>query len=141
MMPSDAAPAGDAWQTERRWLGYAGLAPFLACAAVLLLADEPAWRRVAMDTLRNYAAVIASFLGAVHWGIRAGLAKRSIEEIDGEIRLKPAAVRRWTARFEGNLAWMERDVGHRIDEVVRLARDWQPALGSRPPRRRSGGRG
>jgi hypothetical protein len=71
MMPSDAAPAGDAWQTERRWLGYAGLAPFLACAAVLLLADEPAWRRVAMDTLRDYAAVIASFLGAVHWGMAA----------------------------------------------------------------------
>ncbi|MCB1801442.1 MAG: DUF3429 domain-containing protein [Gammaproteobacteria bacterium] len=60
---------GMAWQQERRWLGYAGLIPFLACLAVMLLAQDPQWRVVASDTLRHYAAVIASFLGAVHWGV------------------------------------------------------------------------
>jgi hypothetical protein len=70
-MPSDAAQAGDARQNERRWLGYAGLIPFLVCAAVLSLADDPGWRGLATDMLRYYAAVIASFLGAVHWGMAA----------------------------------------------------------------------
>ncbi len=26
------------WQTERRWLGYAGLVPFAGCCAVLVFA-------------------------------------------------------------------------------------------------------
>jgi hypothetical protein len=52
-------------------LGYAGLIPFLICTAALAFADDPAWRQVASDTLLNYAAVIASFLGAVHWGFAA----------------------------------------------------------------------
>lgn len=64
-------PTRDAWQTERRWLGYAGLIPFVVCTAVLLTASEPAWIRLADDTLRSYSAVIASFLGAVHWGAAA----------------------------------------------------------------------
>lgn len=60
-----------AWQRERRWLGYAGVLPFAACLGVMLLAEDPVWRTVATDTLRHYAAVIASFLGAVHWGVTA----------------------------------------------------------------------
>jgi hypothetical protein len=56
------------WQTERHWLGYAGLAPFLACTAVLAL-GPPGWHALAAVTLTHYAAVIASFLGAVHWGV------------------------------------------------------------------------
>jgi hypothetical protein len=59
------------WLSERRWIGYAGLLPFLIGVAALLTSDEPAWRAVAIDTLRHYAAVIASFLGAVHWGMAA----------------------------------------------------------------------
>jgi hypothetical protein len=59
------------WQRERAWLGYAGLLPFLACAAILLLGTDPAQSRVAVDVMRFYAAVIASFLGAVHWGVAA----------------------------------------------------------------------
>jgi hypothetical protein len=70
-MNRDFAAGRDAWQAERRWLGYAGLVPFVICAAVLLSADDPAWREVATDTLCHYAAVIASFLGAVHWGMAA----------------------------------------------------------------------
>ena len=59
------------WYAERRWLGYAGLVPFVACTAVLLFAGSPVWREAANDFLLTYAAVIASFLGAVHWGFAA----------------------------------------------------------------------
>jgi len=56
---------------ERRWLGLAGLVPFLACLAVLMLAEDPSVRQTASQTMQHYAAVIAAFLGAVHWGIAA----------------------------------------------------------------------
>jgi hypothetical protein len=48
------------------WLGYGGLIPFLAFA-VLIGADRersPLWQA----SLRAYAAVILSFVGALHWG-------------------------------------------------------------------------
>jgi hypothetical protein len=63
-----AATSTSSWEQERRWLGYAGLIPFVGCVAILYL-GEPAWRASAIDMLRNYAALIASFLGAVHWGV------------------------------------------------------------------------
>lgn len=59
------------WQRERYWLGHAGLIPFLLCVAILLTVSDPAWRAITTDVLRYYAAVIASFLGAVHWGAAA----------------------------------------------------------------------
>jgi hypothetical protein len=50
------------------WLGYGGLIPFVAGAAlVALLAPES--RPVAAAALSAYAAVIVSFLGGIHWGI------------------------------------------------------------------------
>jgi hypothetical protein len=51
-----------------RWLGYAGLLPFVACLAVMLLSDDRNWQAQAASQLISYAALIASFLGAVHWG-------------------------------------------------------------------------
>lgn len=69
-MTETSQAVGD-WQRERRWLGYAGLVPFVLCVLIMTLADATDWREVATDTLRNYAAVIASFLGAVHWGAAA----------------------------------------------------------------------
>ena len=66
-----AATADNLWHRERSWLGYAGLLPFLGCAAVLYATDDLAQATVAEDALRYYAAVIASFLGAVHWGVAA----------------------------------------------------------------------
>jgi len=66
-----AATANDLWSRERSWLGHAGLVPFLGCAALLFAIDDPAQAKVAEDALRYYAAVIASFLGAVHWGVAA----------------------------------------------------------------------
>jgi hypothetical protein len=56
---------------ERRWLGVAGLLPFAACVVLLGIADDPQWQDSAVLTMQNYAAVIAAFLGAVHWGIAA----------------------------------------------------------------------
>jgi hypothetical protein len=72
-MTTTTAVRTEGWYTERRWLGYAGLIPFVACTAVLVFANDPIWRQIASDTMLNYAAVIASFLGAVHWGFAAGV--------------------------------------------------------------------
>ena len=74
-MSTSAQPGGD-WRRERRWLGYAGLLPFLACLGVLWSSDNALWRDTAASTLRGYAAVIASFLGAVHWGVAAAAGER-----------------------------------------------------------------
>jgi hypothetical protein len=57
------------WHRERAWLGYAGLFPFAAALVALAGATDPAARDLAVDVMRYYAAVIASFLGAVHWGV------------------------------------------------------------------------
>ena len=51
-----------------RLLGYAGLLPFAASAALALL-GPPGWRGLALAALAAYGAVILSFLGAVHWGL------------------------------------------------------------------------
>lgn len=57
----------DALPSPARILGPAGLIPFagLALAALLL----PEWRSLALIALLAYGATIASFLGAVHWGL------------------------------------------------------------------------
>ena len=57
----------DALPSPARILGPAGLIPFagLALAALLL----PEWRGLALIALLAYGATIASFLGAVHWGL------------------------------------------------------------------------
>ncbi|MGR8920281.1 MAG: DUF3429 domain-containing protein [Gammaproteobacteria bacterium] len=48
-------------------LGYAGLLPFLGATATLFLGDAGE-SAVALYALTIYAAVILSFMGAVHWG-------------------------------------------------------------------------
>ena len=50
-----------------RWLGWAGVLPFVAGAVLCWLLDD-AHRTFAGQALVAYAAVIASFLGGVHWG-------------------------------------------------------------------------
>lgn len=50
-----------------RWLGYAGVLPFVACVVGIALLDG-ASRDFAARALLAYGAVILSFLGAVHWG-------------------------------------------------------------------------
>ena len=59
------------WRRERNWLGYAGLLPFLGSAAAGVAAHDSATVASATRGLLAYAAVIASFLGAVHWGVAA----------------------------------------------------------------------
>lgn len=51
-------------------LGYAGLIPFVLLAALLWIvqADLRPWLTIA---LTSYAALIATFLGGIHWGIAA----------------------------------------------------------------------
>ena len=48
-------------------LGYAGLLPFMIGAAAAWF-GPPAWHATALAVLAGYAAVIASFLGGIHWG-------------------------------------------------------------------------
>ena len=50
-----------------RWLGYAGLLPFVAGAAATLAGGELGAAGAA--ALAAYAAVIVSFLGGIHWGL------------------------------------------------------------------------
>lgn len=49
-----------------RWLGFGGLLPFVALAAVMFVDRHHSalWR----DALVAYGAVILSFVGALHWG-------------------------------------------------------------------------
>lgn len=49
-------------------LGYGGLIPF-ALLALLLWLVEPGLRGFVAIALAGYAALIAAFLGGVHWGI------------------------------------------------------------------------
>lgn len=51
-----------------RTLGHAGLIPFVLLAGLLWLVtpDLQAWVAIALTA---YAALIASFLGGIHWGI------------------------------------------------------------------------
>ena len=49
-------------------LGYAGLLPFVAGAALVWLVRPEVHPYVAL-ALSGYAAVIVSFLGGIHWGL------------------------------------------------------------------------
>ncbi len=51
-----------------RAMGYAGLIPFVGLATVIPFLP-PAYRPLAWGALLGYAAVITSFLGAIHWGL------------------------------------------------------------------------
>lgn len=51
-----------------RALGYCGLIPLVSLAAVLYLARPGDWP-LASQALLGYGATIASFLGAIHWGL------------------------------------------------------------------------
>ena len=51
-----------------RRLGFAGLIPFVGLAVALWLAPPGGWS-LAGVALVGYGATIASFLGAIHWGL------------------------------------------------------------------------
>ncbi len=64
-MTATHAPVPSVWAQR---LGYAGLLPFVVLAMVMWVA-EPGHRAFAGLALASYGAVIASFLGAIHWGL------------------------------------------------------------------------
>jgi hypothetical protein len=55
-------------QTSRT-LGYAGLIPFVAMSAFLLVFPESLYKETVTFSLLAYGVTIISFLGAIHWGI------------------------------------------------------------------------
>ena len=60
-----AAPA----QRAARWLGYAGLLPFVVPALLVALLPAGDWQSLAARVLVAYGAVILSFLGGIVWGL------------------------------------------------------------------------
>lgn len=68
MTTSTPPPPLPAPGAAARALGLAGLLPFLAGAGMLWWA-EPGWHPLAGTALAAYAALIASFLGGIHWGL------------------------------------------------------------------------
>lgn len=48
-------------------LGYAGLIPFIGLALMVQLAPPPV-NYLSAESIAGYGAVIASFMGALHWG-------------------------------------------------------------------------
>ncbi len=66
--PLTSPPAGTPLPRWAARLGYAGLIPFVALAAAAWLAPAE-YRAQAAFALLAYGATIASFLGAIHWGL------------------------------------------------------------------------
>jgi hypothetical protein len=64
MSPTEAA-APSAWAKR---MGYGGLVPFVLLSVALWVA-APSHRAFLGLALLGYGAVIASFLGAIHWGL------------------------------------------------------------------------
>lgn len=62
------APGAPSTLAQR--LGAAGLLPFVA-GALLIWLVHPQVRHFAVLALATYAALIASFLGGMHWGVAA----------------------------------------------------------------------
>ncbi len=73
-MPSTTAPIASAPDKLATRLGYAGLIPFVLLAALLWIV-EPDLRPWLTIALTSYAALIATFLGGIHWGIAGGMAE------------------------------------------------------------------
>ena len=79
--------------TAARVLGLAGLLPFIAGAAALAGLEAPGLRAWAATALVAYGALIATFLGGIHWG----LAMRGVQ---------PVSVRLGWGVSPSLLAWM-----------------------------------
>ena len=58
----------DPYITMARLMGFGGLVPFVGCA-VLMYSGNPGVSIVALFANAVYAAVILSFVGAIHWGL------------------------------------------------------------------------
>jgi hypothetical protein len=76
MKTDEAGPSESGPSLWARRLGFGGLIPFISLAAALWLA-WPVDASPVSVALLGYGATIASFLGAIHWGLvmRDGLAQ------------------------------------------------------------------
>jgi predicted neutral ceramidase superfamily lipid hydrolase len=54
-----------AFRTHTHWLTWLGLLPFLAGALLILSGQNEG---MVIEGLRNYGAIILTFVGAIHWG-------------------------------------------------------------------------
>jgi hypothetical protein len=52
-----------------RWLGHAGLLPFLLGALLVWVGLAPELHAFVTGAMSAYAALIVSFLGGIHWGL------------------------------------------------------------------------
>lgn len=53
------------FEQRAAWLGYLGILPFLVGVILLL---NTLYAEVALAGIKNYAAIILTFVGAIHWG-------------------------------------------------------------------------
>lgn len=72
--------APDSIPAPARWLGAGGLIPFVAAAIGLWFAPT-GWHAEIFGVLLLYAAIILSFIGAVHWGL-------ALRTVEGESALR-----------------------------------------------------
>jgi hypothetical protein len=136
--------AAQAWRSSRRripamphtlpplarFLGLAGLLPFLACAAAALL-TEGYQRGLATQALAAYGAVILSFLGGVHWGFALGGTKQPEAEAFRFIGGVAPSLLAWPALLlPGTLSCLVLALGLGVLLVVEewaLRQGWTPA--------------
>lgn len=68
VLPPKSPPNNPELPLSARRLGYGGLVPFVLGALLVWLVHEDV-RHDVMFGLSAYAALIASFLGGIHWGL------------------------------------------------------------------------
>ncbi len=67
-------------------LGFGGLIPFYGCALGVWLTASPEWSGYLLYVQVAYGACIASFIGAVHWGLALAWLMRERERRPVEAR-------------------------------------------------------
>lgn len=74
---NNAQAVTDSFPAVAKWLGYSGVIPFvvLALGIVSGINFDAYGISNATGKLLIYAAVIVSFIGAVHWGVALGVAR------------------------------------------------------------------
>jgi hypothetical protein len=72
-------------------LGYAGLIPFMTLACVLWITPEIYAEKI-HQALLSYAAIILSFMGAVHWGLAIDNKDHSINGFQLVVSVIPALI-------------------------------------------------
>lgn len=124
-LPGRSADA--AGPVNARLLGYSGVIPFAACAAVLAWGSVQ-WHQGALSAFMIYGAVILSFIGGIRWGAAVS---------GGQVRTSPLVISvlpsLWAAFF---LWWPEPGAavaGLMAGFIVLGVIDWaRPARGMPP---------